>query len=220
MRNTFFRQIASVVLLAVALLFVPSTTNAQNRQVKKRAKTTVRKAAGTSQLVEPKTITPVGISERNIREMLFFPFSCLPDDMNEEEIQAQLSGTFGASERVNGYVGLHASKGYHYTYQDVPIGLCFYDCQDKRQWYFFYFDSRSEAEKFYADLAADIKKMGIPLVPDKTYGDLSNRTRPVSVFKWVYISSPEKVKEADNSNINGPDVVGKYVVELGVYKKK
>ena len=190
MRNTFFKQIVSVVLLAVALLLVPSTTNAQNRQVKKRAKTSVRKAAGTSQLVKPKTITPVGVSERNIREMLFFPFSCLPDDMSEEEIQEQLSGTFGSSERVNGCVGLHD------------------------------FDSRSEAEGFYADLAADIKKVGIPLVPDKLYGGLSSRTRPVSVFKWVYVSPPEKVKEADNSNINGPDVVGKYVVELGVYKKK
>ena len=73
MRNTFFKQIVSVMLLAVALLLVPSTTNAQNRQVIKRAKTSVRKAAVTSQLVKPKTITPVGVSERNIREMLFFP---------------------------------------------------------------------------------------------------------------------------------------------------
>ena len=31
---------------------------------------------------------------------------------------------------------------------------------------------------------------------------------------------PEKVKEADTSNIHLPDAVGKYQVEFGVYKRK
>ena len=42
----------------------------------------------------------------------------------------------------------------------------------------------------------------------------------MSIFEWVYVNLPEKVKEADTSNIHLPDAVGKYQVEFGVYKRK
>ena len=44
--------------------------------------------------------------------------------------------------------------------------------------------------------------------------------RPVSVFKWVSVDAPVKVKEVSPSNIETADHVGKYKVELGVMKKK
>ena len=49
---------------------------------------------------------------------------------------------------------------------------------------------------------------------------MSNRKKPVSVFKWVSVDAPVKVKEVSPSNIETADHVGKYKVELGVYKKK
>ena len=61
---------------------------------------------------------------------------------------------------------------------------------------------------------------GIPLTKDKVYGGMSNRRKPVSIFKWVYVDPPVKVKEASSANIETADVVGMYKVELGVYKKK
>ena len=49
---------------------------------------------------------------------------------------------------------------------------------------------------------------------------MSNRKKPVSVFKWVNVSSPVKVKAVSPSNIETADVVGMYKVEMGVMKKK
>ena len=68
-------------------------------------------------------------------------------------------------------------------------------------------------------MVKDIQKAGIPLTKDTVYGGMSNRRRPVSIFKWVSVVEPVKVKEAGPSNIETPDVVGMYKVELGVYKK-
>jgi hypothetical protein len=42
----------------------------------------------------------------------------------------------------------------------------------------------------------------------------------VSIFKWVSIDPPAKVKKVSPSNIETADVVGMYKVELGVMKKK
>jgi hypothetical protein len=66
----------------------------------------------------------------------------------------------------------------------------------------------------------DIQNAGIPLTKDKVYGGMSNRKRPVSIFKWVYVSTPVKVKEPGSTNIEPEDCVGMYNVELGVYKRK
>ena len=72
---------------------------------------------------------------------------------------------------------------------------------------------------FQVNLANDIRAIGIPLAWDKIFGGVSNRSKPVSIFKWVSITDPEYIKMADTSNIDTPDVIGKYKVELGVYKK-
>ena len=121
---------------------------------------------------------------------------------------------------VNGNLGLYANDAYHFTYRGVPIGVSDWDWTDNRQRYQFYFSQKKDANIFYNQLAADIKKAGIPLTPDKIYGGLSNRRRPVSIFRWVYLTPPALVKEADHSNLDREDVVGMYKVELGVYKRK
>lgn len=43
--------------------------------------------------------------------------------------------------------------------------------------------------------------------------------KPVSIFKWVSVDVPVKVKEVSPSNIETGEHVGKYKVELGVMKK-
>ncbi len=69
-------------------------------------------------------------------------------------------------------------------------------------------------------MVKDIQSAGIPLTKDKIYGGMSNRKKPVSIFKWVYVVPSVKVKEAGPSNIETEDVVGMYKVEFGVYKRK
>ena len=69
-------------------------------------------------------------------------------------------------------------------------------------------------------MVKDIQNAGIPLTKDKIYGGMSNRKRPISIFKWVYVATPVRVKAADSTNIESADVVGMYKVELGVYKRK
>jgi hypothetical protein len=46
------------------------------------------------------------------------------------------------------------------------------------------------------------------------------KTRLISIFKWVSVDVPVKVKEVSPSNIETADHVGKYKVELGITKKK
>ena len=78
---------------------------------------------------------------------------------------------------------------------------------------------KADADQFYRNLCNDIKNVGIPLAYDKIYGGMSNRTRPVSIFKWVYVNTPEKVKDPQGSNTDSPHLIGWYKVELGVYKR-
>ena len=209
-----------MLLLSAAIFLMPSSADAQNRTGKKRAKTTVRKTAGTV-LRAPSSPTPLDVKERTIKDLLYFPFGCLPHEVNTpEEAREQLTEVFGSCEKINGYEGLHINGAYDFTYRGMPIGLCYADrYNDNRQWYLFYFDSKTDADRFYANIVSDIKGAGIPLTKDKIYGGMSNRTLPVSIFKWVSVAPPEMVKEADESNIHHADVVGMYVVELGVYKR-
>ena len=74
-------------------------------------------------------------------------------------------------------------------------------------------------DEFYNNLVNDIRDVGIPLVKDNIYGGMSTRRKPVSIFKWVSVDVPVKVKEVSPSNIETGDHVGKYKVELGVMKK-
>ena len=215
------------LLLVAAIFLMPGSADAQNRNVRKSTKTTRTRTTSTVRqtpvLRTPVSPTPIDVRERTIKDLLYFPYGCLPGNIRSpEEAQERLTEAFGSYEKVNNiYEGLHFCDTYDYTYRGVPIGLCFADWHnDNRQWFLFYFDSKAAADRFYTNIVSDIKNAGIPLTTDKIYGGMSNRTRPVSIFKWVSVAPPVKVKEADESNINHADVVGMYVVELGVYKRK
>ena len=209
------------LLLGGFLLLSSSPADAQSRNRKRT--TTTRKATANSSttLKAPATPTPVGDTERTIKDLLYFPFSCLNAYMPTKEIaQQELMDTFGACENINGCPGLHYGGTFDFTYRGVPIGMCYYDWFDNRTWYHFYLDTKAEADQLYNHLLADIRAAGIPLSRDKVYGDMSNRSRPVSVFKWVNVAAPVIVKEAGPSNIEKASDVGKYKVEFGVMKKK
>ena len=192
--------------LLIVLLWLPVSSVAQNR-------------VGT--LKAPSAPTPIEVRERTIRDLLYFPFSCISDPMTTRELAWQVvENTFGTCEAINGSPGLHAGGAYDFTYSGVAIGLCFYSWYGDRTWYDFFFSSKNEADQFYNNLVKDIQNVGIPLTKDKIYGGMSNRKKPVSVFKWVYVFPPVKVKKPGPSNIEPVDAVGKYKVELGVYKRK
>ena len=218
-RPLTFRLIALPML--ALLLAIPSASHAQYRKAANRTRSAAKTAAPRPVLIQrPSSPTSTDVRERTIADLLYFPFACLPEDISTmEEAQRQLTDTFGTCENISLMPGLHASASYDYTYRGVPIGICYYDWFDQRQWYYFYFNFKQDADQFYADLASDIKQAGIPLTADKIYGGMSNRRHPVSVFKWVYVNPPVQVKETDTSNINRSDVVGMFTVELGVYKR-
>lgn len=207
-------------LLLTVALFLSSTPSADaQRRHGRHHKSS--KPTSSIKIQQPASPTPLDVKERTIQDLLFFPYGCISGNIsNPDEAKSQLESTFGSHEIVNLYVGLHKNDAYDYTYQGVPIGLCYADWFDNRHWYEFYFDSKAEAQEFYNRLTADIKKVGIPLTKDPVYGNLSNRKHPVSIFKTVYVDQPVLVKEADQSNIHKENVVGKWFIELGVYKKK
>ena len=192
--------------LLIVLLWLPVSSVAQNR-------------VGT--LKAPSAPTPIEVRERTIRDLLYFPFSCISDPMTTRELAWQVvENTFGTCEAINGSPGLHAGGAYDFTYSGVAIGLCYYSWYGDRTWYDFFFSSKNEADQFYNNMVKDIQNVGIPLTKDKIYGGMSNRKKPVSVFKWVYVFPPVTVKKPGPSNIEPEDAVGKYNVELGVYKRK
>ena len=216
MKNTTLRLLP--LLLMATLLLVSTPVDAQSRTGRRRAQTT--KTTTSARLKAPAAPTPVNVRERTIQDLLFFPFASLPDNLDtQEKAQEQLIATFGQCESVSLLPGLHAHDTFDFTYRDVPLGLAYYDWSDNRMWYFFYFEAKADADRFYRNLCNDIKKAGIPLTYDKIYGGLSNRTRPVSIFKWVYVNTPEKVKDPQGSNTDSPHLIGWYKVELGVYKR-
>lgn len=217
MRNPFLFRMW--LLLGVFLLMAPSSAEAQSRGTKKSA---ARKTATKQPTIKRthNSPTPVGDSERTIEDLLFYPFSCLNSTMSSvETVRQEIIDAFGTCESVNLLPGLHFGDAFDFTYRGVPIGVCYYDWTYDRCWYDFYFDTKAEAVSFQLNLSNDIRGIGIPLINDKIYGGFSNRTHPVSIFKWVSVADPEKVTEVNGSNIETPDVVGKYKVELAVYKK-
>ena len=217
-----FLFLMSTFLLGAFLFSSPTTAEAQNRTGRKHTTTTTKRTIGKQAIRQNphSTPTPVGDTERTIYDMLYFPFSCLNAEMpTKESAWQEISNTFGTCEDVNLCPGLHAGDALDFTYRGVSIGVCYYDWYSKRTYYDFYFASKEEADQFFHDLTNDIRGVGIPLTRDKIYGGMSNRNRPVSVFKWVSVDSPVKVKEADTSNIDTPAVVGMYKVELDVMKK-
>lgn len=213
MKNTTLRLLP--LLLMAIMLLVSTSVNAQSRR-----RTQTRRTTTSARLKAPAAPTPVSVRERTIQDLLFFPFASLPDNLDtQEKAQEQLIATFGQCESVSLLPGLHAHDTFDFTYRDVPLGLAYYDWSDNRMWYFFYFEAMADADRFYRNLCNDIKNVGIPLAYDKIYGGMSNRTRPVSIFKWVYVNTPEKVKDPQGSNTDSPHLIGWYKVELGVYKR-
>ena len=213
MKNTTLRLLP--LLLMAILLLISTSVNAQSRR-----RTQTRRTTTSARLKAPAAPTPVSVRERTIQDLLFFPFASLPDNLDtQEKAQEQLIATFGQCESVSLLPGLHAHDTFDFTYRDVPLGLAYYDWSDNRMWYFFYFEAKADADRFYRNLCNDIKNVGIPLAYDKIYGGMSNRTRPVSIFKWVYVNTPEKVKDPQGSNTDSPHLIGWYKVELGVYKR-
>ena len=193
-------------LIAILLLLWPVSMMAQNS--KDSGKT-------------PAVPTHIDVKERTIRDLLYFPFSCINAYMpTRESAWQEITDTFGTCETINGYPGLHAGAAFDFTYRGAQIGICCYDWMDNRTWYDFFFKTKAEADQFYNDLVKDIQGVGIPLTKDNIYGGMSNRKKPVSVFKWVSVVPPEKVKEVGPSNMETADMVGMYKVDLGVYKKK
>lgn len=202
-------------LLAATLLWLsPTNADAQSRSV--RGKSTPYN------IIAPTAPTPLDVKERTTKDLLFFPYATLSADISDaDNAKEQLQQTFGSWEAVNNlFVGLHRNDRYDYTYLGAPIALCYVDWFENRNWYQFYFDTHTEAMAFYNKAAADLRKAGLPMTTDKVYGGMSSRRRPVAIFKQVYIFYPQKVKQADESNIDRADVVGKYRIELGVYKRK
>ena len=193
-------------LIAILLLIWSASAMAQNSKDAQKT---------------PAVPTHIDVQERTIRDLLYFPFTCINAYMPTREIAWQeITDTFGTCETINGYPGLHAGAAFDFTYRGVQIGICCYDWMDNRTWYDFFFNSKAEADQFYNDLVKDIQNVGIPLTKDNIYGGMSNRKKPVSIFKWVSVIPPVKVKEVGPSNIETADVVGMYKVDLGVYKKK
>ena len=176
---------------------------------------------GVGKLKAPTEPTPIEVKERSIGDLLYYPFTCITAKMPTREAAfMEVENTFGTCESINMNPGLHAGGAFDLSYRGVTIGICYYDWYDNRTWYDFFFETRSEALTFYNNLVKDVQKAGIPLTKDTVYGGMSNRKRPVSVFKWVSVVEPEKVKAAGPSNIETADVVGMYKVELSVYKRK
>ncbi len=211
-----FRMIYMLLFTAVVLFLAPSTALAQ----KKEKRNGDGKAYVAASIIKPAPPTPMSVRERNIRDLLYYPYGCLPAEVDtREEAQAGLTEAFGGAEIINGDIGIHANEAFDYTYLGVQISVCYASWFDNRHWYHFYFDSRKAAEDFYVKCVAEIKSVGIPLTKDKIYGGVSNRKHPVYIFKWVSVSTPTIVKDAYGGNIYTPDVVGKYCVELAVYKR-
>ena len=193
-------------ILLFFLLLSPAASVAQN---------------GVGTLKAPSAPTPIEVRERTVQDLLYFPFTCISTPMpTQEKAWQEVEDTFGTCEYINGFPGLHAGGAFDFTYRGVPVGLCFYGWNGDRTWYDFFFKTKSEADQFYNDLVSDIKGAGIPLTYDKIYGGMSNRKKPVSVFKWVYSFPPVKVTKPGPSNIEPAETVGMYKVELGVYKRK
>ena len=147
------------------MLLLPASINAQN---------------GVGNQKTPAIPTHIDVQERTISDLLFFPFSCINAYMpTRESAWQEITDTFGTCETINGYPGLHANGAFDFSYRGVNIGICFYDWYDNRTWYDFFFNTKKEADQFYNNLVNDVKGAGIPLTPDKIYGGMSNRRKPV-----------------------------------------
>lgn len=170
------------------------------------------------------TVQTANSTALTIKDILYKPYGCLSQTVNSaEKAKNALTAKFGRYEKINGWcIGLHNGSLYNYTYNNVPIGVCFTEWDDAktRTWYHFVVKSKAEADKLYNTLVRDIKQAGIPLTKDNIYGNMSNRKKPTKTFKWVYVDAPTKITKTDNSNIiNNKNWVGMYNIQVGVYRR-
>ena len=126
------RTLTCILLIMGAIFLCAPSVNAQSKSVKSKPRATKTKVVVPKQQ-RPATPSPVDAKERTIKDLLYFPYSCLPANVsNAEEAQNMLTNYFGSCERVdNVYYGLHRNDSFDYTYRGVPIGLTFYDWFDK-----------------------------------------------------------------------------------------
>lgn len=216
-------------LLCVLIILAPAGLNAQQAITHggKKPQTNQQKpkesgsASNVGKLEAPSAPTPISEKNRTIKDLLYFPYGCLSNSVNnKDKAKEELKTKFGSYEVINNLdIGLHRNSRFDFSYKGVPIGVIYVDWYYNQHWYLFYFNTITDANNFYSIITKDIINAGIPLKKDKVYGGLSNRKNPVSIFKWVYVSPAEIIKEADGTNINKPEAVGKYCVELGVYKR-
>lgn len=172
--------------------------------------------------LEPQTApSDLSSKERNATDILFYPYTFQPLTVHGKDAAiAYLEAAFGYYEEINGGIGMHHSDIFDFSYLGSDIGICYVDWFDNRHYFYFFFDTKAEADKFYDLAVADIKAIGIPLKPDKVYGGVSNRKKPIDQFKWVYVYTGTKVKpDQVCCNLFREEHVGKYVVEIGVYKR-
>ena len=215
MKTSLFRKMMAV-MLGLMLVCSPSTADAQNRKGG-RTQNAKRK---TYKFVpkRPEDPTHYHVRARTLDDLLFFPYAILPSSVSTaEEARATLIEYLDTCEVVNLSPGIHGGFDYDYAYKGASIGVSYHDWYDNRQWYEFYFDTRAKAQQFYTTLTTDLRQAGFPMVKDKIYGGMTTRNQSVALFKEIYVFQPNLIKKADSSNIHREDVVGKYVVELGVY---
>ena len=173
-------------------------------------------------ILEPREApSPLNVTERSASDILFYPYTFMPYDINtKERALPYLETAFGEYEIVNGGIGYHRSDVFSYTFLGRPIEICYVDWYDNRHYYYFVFDTYAEAATFAAEAAKALTAEGLPLKPDKTYGGVSNRNKPIGIFKWVYVSDPVKVNANQvTDTLYTTDYVGKYVVDIGIYKR-
>lgn len=179
------------------------------------------------------TITPKPKSETvqtansaalTIKDILYKPYGCLPKTLySEEEAKRALTEKFGRYERINSIgTGLHNASDYNYTYNNVPIGLCYIDWYGEggkpRSIYYFFVQTKDEADELFNSLVKDIRQAGIPMTRDNSYGEMSNRKKPTKTFKVVAVKDPEQVIKKDWANIvNDKKWVGMYKIEVNVF---
>lgn len=134
-----------------------------------------------------------------------------------KEAKNALTEKFGRYENIsrNG-IGLHNSSNDNYTYRNVPIGLCYTDwykykgknCQ--RSFYYFFAQTKAEADELHNSLVNEMKQAGIRLTKDNWVG-MSNRNHYTKPLNWVYVKYPEKVTKTDEFNkVNNEKWVGMY----------
>ena len=175
----------------------------------------------------PEGPTSIDIKERNIRDLLYFPYGCFATDIDtEEKAKKVLTDKFGLYESDDqDHIGIHLSEKYDFTYRGIPIGRCIMGFQWYKGFYnffYFYFTSKKDADKFYSLLVGDIKKVGVVLNDHGKYGFHIEKEQTTSFFRDVRVYPAERIdnKDEQNQSVNKKDFVGMYCVMLWIERSR